>query len=114
VGWVFFRAASATDAVQLLSAMAGLQDFAIPGSWLNVMPGILSNWPGVRVDHQMPGLTDQLFVLLLAVAAVAMPNTQELISRVRFTPAVAWATGGLAALCMLSLNRVSEFLYFQF
>jgi D-alanyl-lipoteichoic acid acyltransferase DltB (MBOAT superfamily) len=73
--------------------------------------------------------TDQLLPLLLGafIAALAMPNTQEIVglqraetggrlARVRWRPTPVW--GGLLALllvaCALKLHSFSAFLYFQF
>ncbi len=98
VAWVFFRAHTLGRALELFSGMFGLNGgFVLPGS---------------------PG-TDRLVVLgacfLLVVAA---PNSQEwTFTRFRegtFTARWAVAVGGVLLISVCFLNRVSEFLYFQF
>lgn len=111
VGWCFFRAENVDGAFKVLSGMAGLN--------------------GCTLDLDI--YTDAHAWLLLAlVLAFAAPNPQDLFHR--FDPCyetvtprssafnVAWSsTRGWAVmtaltivLCLLNMNRVSEFLYFQF
>jgi alginate O-acetyltransferase complex protein AlgI len=54
----------------------------------------------------------QLAVLLGGV--MVLPNTQQIMQR--FQPSWQWAIAlsSVTVLCLISLNRVSEFLYFQF
>jgi alginate O-acetyltransferase complex protein AlgI len=114
VGWVFFRAASASDAVQLLLAMVGLNGFELPTAWLQLMPGTWRERPELRFNDMLPSLSDQLLILALAAVAVGMPNSQTLMMHFQRTSRMAWACGLLATFCLLSMNQVSEFLYFQF
>jgi D-alanyl-lipoteichoic acid acyltransferase DltB (MBOAT superfamily) len=112
VAWVFFRAENIETALAMLCSMAGLND-------LGTLSGFRHN------------------VIWLAACALivwGLPNTQEFMGRripnaavasggllARF-PVIAWhpSRAWLAAILALglaslaSLNRVSEFLYFQF
>jgi D-alanyl-lipoteichoic acid acyltransferase DltB (MBOAT superfamily) len=117
VGWVFFRAPSLGAALSMLSAMAGRYG---------------TGWPGTPGEAQ-----DLVLGLALSVGftviALAAPNTQEIAGytgpsgaydtrvappprREAWDPRPAWglAAGAVFALCVLSLSRISEFLYFQF
>lgn len=136
VGWVFFRAENVSAAVDVLRGMVGLNGVSIPpiystllakvgvdgGRWVADLPGFHALWePPV------------LFALLIAVWK--LPNTQEIL--VHYQPALdtdafvgkpaerrwwhwrpsnAWAavTAFVFLLSLLSLTRVTEFLYFQF
>jgi alginate O-acetyltransferase complex protein AlgI len=112
VGWVFFRASSASDAMQLLATMAGAKGFALPQGLERSLSGWLPS--GISfVDHP-GGTADLMLVALLLVCAVSLPNTQQILAG--FQLRRRWAVGGgvLAALSLMSMNRVSEFLYFQF
>jgi hypothetical protein len=115
VAWVFFRAPDLATAVRLLTAMAG-EGTAAPA-----------------FADTAQALAAAAALLLLARLA---PSTQELTGyvgpgahepqpqpaappappRLAWRPSPGWAvaTGALLALALLSLSKVSEFLYFQF
>jgi D-alanyl-lipoteichoic acid acyltransferase DltB (MBOAT superfamily) len=115
VGWVFFRAADVDSAFAVLKAMSG-------------MNGIVT---GSVAIASREGLA--LAAMLLLVAWLA-PNTQELTGyvgpagahasgesaprtgQIVWRPNERWAmaVGGVFGIAVLSLSRVSEFLYFQF
>lgn len=117
VGWVYFRAASFTVANSIVASMFGLN-----GVELHVKP-----------SNQI------LYVLAVLGVAVWLPNTQQMMDRhgpcfdweklrgettpvssrlawIRWSPGTLSAvfTATAAALGVLSLTRVQEFLYFQF
>jgi alginate O-acetyltransferase complex protein AlgI len=115
ISWVFFRAESVGDAMEMLRAMAGLNGWTVaPLSLADIHPAKI-----LEYRHEI------LITVLLAVAFIA-PNTQEwimgegrermarMMPRWRFTPI--WA--GVAAACFLftltRLSAVSEFIYFNF
>ncbi len=135
-GWVFFRATNFDDAVAILRGMAGLNGVTVPAALAAIVPGLRSTLELAGVQFALGGTTR--FVMQYAWIGVLLPlvlfapNTQEILGR--FQPALdfrgsafaatrfAWrpspmwgmlaaviATGGL-----LSLSRVSEFLYYQF
>lgn len=110
VGWVFFRSADLATAGAILGSMAGLQGGA-PSESGGALP---------------------VAGLLLAIAWLA-PNSQTWVGYTgpeyahahrgdrpeaapAWAPSVRWAvaTGALLAICLMSMTRVSEFLYFQF
>jgi D-alanyl-lipoteichoic acid acyltransferase DltB (MBOAT superfamily) len=134
VGWVLFRAASFGDAVAILRGMTGYHGVALPAAFASRMPAVADWMTRHGVDFSLGGggqfLQMYAGIAVLAVIALALPNTQELLARFRpglgapaagvtllewrLTPARAIAAGALAAAGFLSLNRVSEFLYYQF
>jgi alginate O-acetyltransferase complex protein AlgI len=111
VGWVFFRASSIQDAVSLLLAMLGTKQILIPvgsESFLQWLP-----LPGVKFTA-LPYWSDPKVLVALLLCVTLLPNTQQIMNY--FKPNVWWAIGVsfIAALSLFSMNRISEFLYFQF
>jgi alginate O-acetyltransferase complex protein AlgI len=108
IGWVFFRASNVESALSILHAMAGA----------NGVVASAASTTGLAVAGT-----------LLLVAWFA-PNSQELtgyrgpdcaadtpkLAQPLWHPTLRWAavTGSLFGLAIISLSRVSEFLYFQF
>lgn len=99
--WVFFRAHSVDQAMQVLGRM--------------VDPGSLA----------LPGKADREFLRMAAVSALIcwfLPNTAQLfglapsVSRVMWKPTLYWAIALalLFVVCVASLNNYSQFIYFQF
>jgi len=143
VAMVFFRAKSMAGALHMLQGMAGLDGVTLPTAVLARM-GSLGEWlaqAGVVADLSSGAAFQSatLWVVALLLAATMLPNSLEAMKR--FEPALgfqppagatrgagktreAWAahlTAGWAAwvallmlLGVLSLNRISEFLYWQF
>jgi D-alanyl-lipoteichoic acid acyltransferase DltB (MBOAT superfamily) len=103
VAWVFFRAADLGTAASILRAMAGFAE--------RETPSIIGN------DGTL------LIVVLLATVWLA-PNSNQITTHVheKLLSSPVWApvqivgvTCGLVfAICLMSLTRVTEFLYFQF
>jgi len=91
--WVFFRAKSFDDAIKVFSGMTGVHGFSLPDG--------------------MPDASVGLVIAMLAVAALGK-NSMEL--KERFQPNFYWLIFVLTALAvsLFSMERVSEFLYFQF
>jgi alginate O-acetyltransferase complex protein AlgI len=140
VGWVFFRADSFTSATRILEGMAGLNGVLLPAEFrgmLGPLAGLLMEmgWRFEADSGYFHGVKQVLFTALLLWTSWALPNTQEIMSRYRpafervhfepksrlarlytWRPAIAYAgiTALLFTACLLSLRRVSEFLYFQF
>jgi alginate O-acetyltransferase complex protein AlgI len=98
VSWVCFRSRNLSDAGAILTTMMGMKGLVLAKSLplLNVSSKHLIILAG----------------LLLCVAW--LPNTQQIMQW--FKPNWWWTllVSGIAASCLLSLNQVSEFLYFQF
>lgn len=110
--WVFFRARSLSDAIAIVQTMMGIKDVILIKNYENVF--LL----GVQFNKSLPYLKDdsKSFVILavLMLCVTLLPNTQQLMQH--FKPNWWWAVSvaSIGAYCLLSLNRVSEFLYFQF
>nr|WP_233410699.1 MBOAT family O-acyltransferase [Rugamonas sp. CCM 8940] len=135
LAWVVFRAPDLHTAGNILAALVGGNGVGLPHGLAGLAPvlahlGLQPAFDGIRwIDFGALGVPTLAFAALLAFLA---PNTQEIFfqyepaierifHRVRW-PAIAWQPGavwslGMTALfvyCLFSMNKVTEFLYFQF
>jgi alginate O-acetyltransferase complex protein AlgI len=136
IGWVFFRATSLDDALAILRGMAGINGLSLPAALATYLG---PSWQGV-LEHLGVGfalgggarfVSQYLWIAVLLPLVMVAPNTQEILGR--FEPALnlrtdqtstrlAWRPTPLwgaivatvTACGLLSLTRVSEFLYYQF
>jgi hypothetical protein len=145
VGWVFFRATDFHSAIAILEGMVGINGVALPNAIL-VKLGSAGVWlQNLGVGVYLGGGSDFLFtylwVILLLVVVLLMPNTQQIMSRFKpalrvyrsddkyeirlggrltshlaWQPSAGWSLmiGLVAVLGVLALTSISEFLYFQF
>ncbi|CDG83285.1 MBOAT family O-acyltransferase [Janthinobacterium agaricidamnosum] len=135
LGWVFFRAPDVASAVDILGALFGANGLNLPRGWSGHAGwfhslGFAPLFDGIRwIEFGGPGLPVLLGAMLLAFLA---PNTQEIFchyepcierifqARQRWTfswsPSQRWSVGcaALFIACIFGMNRVTEFLYFQF
>ncbi|PLY40761.1 membrane-bound O-acyltransferase family protein [Janthinobacterium sp. ROICE36] len=135
LAWIFFRAPDVATAWDIAGALVGANGVSLPRG-LASHAASLAQWglhpafDGIRwIELAGPGLPVLLGAMLLAFRA---PNTQEIfflyapaIERI-FQPIGRWALSwrptrrwsvSFAALfvaCIFGMNRVTEFLYFQF
>ncbi|MPQ56038.1 MBOAT family protein [Duganella sp. FT27W] len=131
LAWVVFRAPDLATAADIIGAMFGANGIALPrglAAYGGSVQSIDVTFSGIRwIDFSGIGVPTLVVACVLAWYA---PNTQQIFRRYgpaleRFAgsagrwhwrPNRAWSLG-LAALflgCAFSMNRVSEFLYFQF
>lgn len=135
LAWVVFRAPDLGTAVDIWQGMAGVNGVALPrGLAAHAQPllalGLDVQFFGIRwIDFSGIGVPTLVVACLLAWYA---PNTQQIFRRYapalervvagtgrwqwRWQPSRSWSLA-LALLflgCAFSMNRVSEFLYFQF
>lgn len=126
MSWILFRSTSFQDAAFMIEAATGMKGIVLPGklgsilSWLTPLgvefkgQEVLSALPYLPgTDATTLGINLGTIIGLLAVA-IWCPNTQEIMDK--FQPRWWWAVGAgtIICVCLLSLNQVSEFLYFQF
>lgn len=100
LAWVPFRAGSLSEAMALFKSMAGLNGGVFPLAF------------GTRLVPEMGQAVIAIAVLLVFVAV--LPNSQEIAERFQYRRRWAFALAAMTAVSLISLNRVSEFLYFQF
>ena len=134
IAWVYFRADNLTHANAIVSAMAGANGVFLPYRWLEKL-GAAGAWlaaQGVvfQNTHVFGGGAQLNWLLICALITWLAPNTQQLMrgyrpalgvddgarAGLRWRPAWGWlaATAALATFGILSLNALSEFIYFQF
>jgi len=136
IGWVFFRATSLDDASAILRGMAGLNGMSLPASLaMYVGPAPRAVLERLGLSFHLGGGAHFVFQYLWLTALLPLvmlaPNTQEILgrfqpalsfrgtdaaARLAWRPTARWAAmAGVVAACgLLSLTRVSEFLYYQF
>lgn len=141
LAWVFFRAQSVNGALNILKSMVGLNGISLP-IMLNGRLGIFEIWIeniGVSFDgfskNQLIPFHSIIWIFIILIFVFYFPNTQQIMAKFKpaivtykepniatyktfflWRPSLIWAVGiGLiSTLSILSLSRVSEFLYFQF
>ena len=92
VGWVFFRAESFGAVGGLLAGLSGVKGF--------------------RVEELLVNHAAILWIAVGMIVCFRAPNSWEIKPRTK--PRLAIVYGMLLALCVLRLDEVSPFLYFQF
>ena len=100
--WVYFRATSITTANNIIKSMFGLNGFE---------PIIINK---MRFTFENGSIKLSLLVLLGTIILLFLPNSVELSKK--FKPNILFFILILALMLIsiLSINKVSEFLYFQF
>ena len=134
IGWVFFRAASFDAALVMLRGMAGFNGIILPGSLQSLCPVQLTGLMGSLGIHfgHLPYLHKDALVWIgtLWFLSWLAPNTQQIMAHFKPaldeikepahyfswkpTQAYAWLIGFILITSLFNMNRVSEFLYFQF
>ena len=141
VGWVFFRSSDFYTAMKMLYAMAGMNGIAIPNAIAARIGDLWSYFKILGFETYLGGgrqfLGTWLWLLGLSFIAFLFPNTQQIMKNYKpalffdvfdngkikknifefyWKPTFFWASSIsiTAALGILSLTNVSEFLYFQF
>ncbi|MCE9611988.1 MAG: MBOAT family protein [Chthoniobacter sp.] len=127
VGWVFFRAKTVPQAVEILAGMVGANGAALP---LQLKPQLAAVAARLHLDFAIaPFKVQALWMVAVAtVIALCAPNTDELFRLAIRTkestseplpvwrPSTGWAvlTALVLAVSIFQLSGVTEFLYFQF
>ena len=120
--WVLFRAATLQDGLKMIATMTGFYGINLPGEpggKLGALASLgiqLQRWSSLKYLPLLGGsrLVAVLSLIGLTAWVKLLPNTQELMAKMKPTWWWAIAVGTMTSFCLLSLNRVSEFLYFQF
>lgn len=112
--WVFFRARSLGDAFDMLAGMAGMHGATVSRPLARLSERL--GGPALPAGEWLPGAgTGDFAIVLLVLAACArLPNSQEIVARMRFDGRSALAVGVALAAGFLTLGRVTQFLYFNF
>ncbi|MET3133201.1 alginate O-acetyltransferase complex protein AlgI [Oxalobacteraceae bacterium GrIS 1.11] len=133
LAWVFFRAPDMATALDILGAMRGANGLSLPhglaplARWLGGI-GLTPTFDGIRWI-ELAGLGTPALMVAMLLAFYA-PNTQEIFRHyepciekilrekksVTWSPSKTWclSLSALFVACVFGMNRVTEFLYFQF
>ena len=136
VGWVFFRASNFDDAVAILRGMAGMNGASVPAVFVMQFPWMRAALESWGVAFMLGGTTrfvlQYAWIIALLPLTLFAPNTQEILgrfqpaldfhasastsTRLSWRPSPSWGmlVSLIVASGLLSLSRVSEFLYYQF
>ncbi|MEB3831293.1 MBOAT family O-acyltransferase [Phormidium sp. CCY1219] len=118
--WVLFRATSLYEGLEMLQAMMGMKGIILPNIYEGVLGGLkvfgvqFQEWGGFSYLPPLRGQQSFIVLVGLLLGVVFLPNTQEIMQGFKPRWWMAFGVSSLAVFCLLSLNRVSEFLYFQF
>jgi D-alanyl-lipoteichoic acid acyltransferase DltB (MBOAT superfamily) len=116
LSWVFFRAVEWKDAIKVLSGMAGLSGVALPG-FLAGKLAFLSDY-GVTFMEWLNRLSGNMAIIGWIVVAFVMvlrcKNSNERLENFEIGYKTALWSSIAFLVSALSLNKVSEFLYFNF
>jgi D-alanyl-lipoteichoic acid acyltransferase DltB (MBOAT superfamily) len=136
IAWVLFRAESFTAALVMYKGMLGLSGLTLPADLFASMPatGAALQAAGLSVANlpYLQGLPEIMWLAAGCAICLFAPNAYEFMagrepalipaniqlhpSRIQWRDSYAWAVffAVLFTWSILALNRVSEFLYFQF
>ena len=132
--WVFFRATTAAQALDIVQAMVGGVGLTLPPAWHDSLaPALGSLGPTLLHSGEVAALQDQRLVWIIAGLCWVWfaPNTQRVMHRFapaldvqaepvaplwEWRPAAKWAllSALLLSCALLNLTQISDFLYFQF
>ena len=104
--------------------MFGLHGASLPGVFANISPAVSSLLQFLGINAVAGGgqiFLDQWTTIFLVLPFVFLPNSHELAAMMRsskrgfgFNNRTAWFVSATLLISIVSLNRESEFLYFQF
>jgi hypothetical protein len=116
IAWVFFRAKTFEDALKVLKAMFGFSGVALPQALASKL-GFLEEY-GVQFGMFMADIkgTNTTLIYLFGgfIVLLWFKNSAYYLENFRPSRKLAWVSALLFAWGFFSLNRVSEFLYFNF
>ncbi|MEQ9486128.1 MBOAT family O-acyltransferase [Coleofasciculus sp. F4-SAH-05] len=118
--WVLFRAPTLEEGLAILQTMVGIKSMVLPTAyqpilgWLTPLGVEFKGWLEFPYLPPLGGQKSLLVLAFLLLVVSQCPNTQQIIQQFKPTWWVAAIVTSLAVFCLLSLNQVSEFLYFQF
>lgn len=114
IAWVFFRAKTWDDAIKVLAGMFGLSGIKLGNSLAK-----FSFFQGKGIEfgklfHDSVERNTLPLLIILFIVLLTAKNSDEMLSKFQPTWKTALFTIGIATYTLLSMNRVTEFLYFNF
>ncbi len=123
LSWVLFRASRFSEAFDIIKTMLGMEGIILPvgnpNGKLSVLTALGINLKTWTEFPYLPTLFNQKSIaifglMLLTLCTLTLPNSQQIVTKLKPTWWWAIGIGLMASFSLLSLNKVSEFLYFQF
>lgn len=135
LAWVFFRAETLDGALRMFAGMSGFNGMSLPNAIMVRLGSLGDMLIGFGIEPSLGGgsvfLSTWCWVVSLLLVVLVCPNTQQIVRELTpantdlKTPSRRWshwkpnarwavASGVIASVGLVSLSRVSEFLYFQF
>ncbi len=114
--FVFFRAHDMADAIKVLKGMAGLGGFSLPDMIASKLPVLKEH--GLEFQPFMETIKFSwlifLYILLAFLVVLGFKNSVDLIRQHQRSYKTAFVSSLLFFIGVISMNRTSEFLYFNF
>lgn len=110
VAWVIFRGNTLSDAWNILESMMGLHGVVVSSKMMKVLTGL----PVSAGDFVFPIAPAFLWVVGGILITTQLPNALQVSFKIKNDWYWACALGLLLVASILSMGKVSEFLYFQF
>jgi alginate O-acetyltransferase complex protein AlgI len=111
ISFIIFRAPTLTHAKHILLGMLGLQGIQLPKMGLNFLTKLGAKMGPYMTNEENLQL---LFIMLGFLIIFKADNSTLLQDQFRPRKRLAFFAGLLFVLCLFGLNRVSEFIYFNF
>ena len=115
IAWIFFRAKEWGDALKVLKGMFGLSGIVLP-NFLAAKLEFLSKY-GVGFNNFIERVGNKntfLFMLLGFILVLVFKNSIKKLEQLKFNFRNILLSTVIFTLAILSLNKISEFLYFNF
>lgn len=115
ITWVFFRAKEWDDALKVLKGMFGLSGIVLP-NFLEAKLGFLKSFSvsfGVFLEN-VGDKNTLLFIMLGFILILAFKNSIKILEQLKFSFKYILFSATIFSWAILSLNKISEFLYFNF
>jgi len=112
ISWVFFRAKEWDDAIKVLSSMFSFENVVLP-KFLEAKLGFLSNY-NVEFGFFYWYMETIIWIPMAFLLVLLFKNSLQTLDTFRVNMRTALFTGFVLSAGILSMNRVSEFLYFNF
>lgn len=113
LSWVFFRALTLADAIVVLKAMFGFNDFYLPSGFVRLFPSMNESW-----ILTLPFTTPTWEIIVTMVVGLLLvfftKNSVEIMEQKQRNTRMAIFVAVLLFYSVMQLQQVSEFLYFNF
>jgi len=116
IGWVFFRAKEWEDAIKVLKGMIGLSAIALPNLLENKLSFLKSYgiFFGGFVENIQGNYYTPVWIVVGFILVLIFKNSVEKITNFKLNLLSAIFISIILYYSLLSLNKISEFLYFNF